>query len=212
MTTIEFPKRDGLEDAESPGAGVPQGVPQDTPATTLAELREQTKALAQELPGTLRRITLRAGGLSVDVEWEGAPPQVVAPQYAPPQYAPPQYAQPQYAGPYPLPAAPAAEATQAAAASATPAAPAAAEPPAPKGIPVTAPLVGTFYRSSSPGVEPFVKVGDVVEPGQTLAIIEAMKLLNNIAAEHRAKVVAIHVDNGDVVEFAQPLMDLEPVD
>ncbi len=202
MTTIEFPKRDGLEDAESPGAGVPQGVPQDTPATTLAELREQTKALAQELPGTLRRITLRAGGLSVDVEWEGVPAQVVAPQYAPPQYA----------APYPLHAAPPPAESAPPGAAPAGAAPAAAEPPAPKGVPVTAPLVGTFYRSSSPGVEPFVKVGDVVEPGQTLAIIEAMKLLNNIAAEHRAKVVAIHVDNGDVVEFAQPLMDLEPVD
>jgi len=77
---------------------------------------------------------------------------------------------------------------------------------------VTSPFVGTFYRSPSPGAEPFVKIGDVVEPGQTLAVIEAMKLLNNITAEVRAKVLAVHVDNGDVVEFAQPLLDLEPVD
>jgi acetyl-CoA carboxylase biotin carboxyl carrier protein len=197
VTTIEFPKRDDLGAAESPDAGAPQG----TPAITLTELREQTRALAEELPGTLRRITLRAGGLRVDVEWEGAPAQVVAgPQY-PPQYPPP------YATQY---APPPAETAPVAAGPA--AAQAAAEPPAPQGIPVTAPLVGTFYRSSSPSAEPFVKVGDVVEPGQTLAIIEAMKLLNNIAAEHRAKVVAIHVDNGDVVEFAQPLMDLEPID
>jgi acetyl-CoA carboxylase biotin carboxyl carrier protein len=183
VTTLEFPKRDEHADGVSDPADI-----------TLAELREQTRQLAEELPGTLRRITLRAGGLRVDVEWEGAPAQVVAaPHYAPPQYAPLH-----------------AVAPEAAPAAAVPAeAPA---PPAAAGIPVTAPLVGTFYRSSSPSSEPFVKVGDVVEPGQTLAIIEAMKLLNNIAAEHRARVVAIHVDNGDVVEYAQPLMDLEPVD
>lgn len=185
MTTIEFPRRD--EEPEEAGTPI-----------TLAELREQTRELAGELPGTLRRITLRAGALSVDVEWEGAP------QYAPAPYPPPQYA------PYPAVPPPAAEAAPAA-----PAQPA-AETPAPQAkantIAVTAPLVGTFYRSPSPTAEPFVKIGDVVEPGQPLAIIEAMKLLNNITSEHRAKVAAIHVDNGDIVEFGQLLLDLEPVD
>jgi acetyl-CoA carboxylase biotin carboxyl carrier protein len=198
VTTITFPKRDDPDGAAEPGAGVGDGA-----AITLAELREQTRALAEELPGTLRRITLRAGGLRVDVEWEGAP----ATYYAPAPYPAPGYPPAGYAGP--VPGAPeaggAAEPT--APAAATEAGPAAANT-----IPVTAPLVGTYYRASAPGAEPFVKIGDVVEPGQTLAIIEAMKLLNNISAEHRAKVVAIHVDNGDVVEYGQPLMDLEPVD
>jgi acetyl-CoA carboxylase biotin carboxyl carrier protein len=199
VTTIEFPLRDPAGDAGDGSRGAAE------PAITLAELREQTRALAGELPGTLRRITLRAGALCVDVEWEGAPAQLLAPHYA--SYgAPP--AAPVTAAP--VTAEPAA-AAPAAAAPAAAAGPAAAEP-ASRAVPVTAPLVGTFYRSPSPSAEPFVKIGDVVEPGQPLAIIEAMKLLNNITAEHRGKVVAIHVDNGDVVEFAQPLMDLEPVD
>jgi acetyl-CoA carboxylase biotin carboxyl carrier protein len=198
VTTIEFPKRD--DDFESSTDFADNSEAAAAPIT-LAELREQTRELAGELPGTLRRITLRAGGLSVDVEWEGAP--------APAQYAPVPYPPPAY---YPPAAGEAAQAPAPHAAAA--AAEAAAETPAGKAntIPVTAPLVGTFYRAPSPTGEPFVKIGDVVEPGQPLAIVEAMKLLNNITSEHKGKVVAIHVDNGDIVEYGQALLDLEPVD
>ncbi|MEU8701309.1 biotin/lipoyl-containing protein [Streptomyces sp. NPDC048680] len=161
-----------------------------TEPMSVEELRAQTRLLADELPGTLRRITLRAGGISVDVEWENAP------AYAPVAV--------------PVAAAPAAPAP-AAAAPVTPDAPAQDAPPAGL-VTVTAPLVGTFYQASSPGSEPFVKVGDIVESGAQLAIIEAMKLLNSITAEVRGRVHAVHPQDGEVVEYAQPLFDLVPVD
>lgn len=99
------------------------------------------------------------------------------------------------AAPAPAPAAPAA----------SPAAPAAAEEPAVTGTPVTSPMVGTFYRAPNPGAEPFVKVGDRVEVGQTLGIIEAMKLLNEIEAETAGVIKEICVENAQPVEFGQPL-------
>ena len=94
--------------------------------------------------------------------------------------------------------------------TAVPAAPEAAAPaPAPEpgseGKTVTSPMVGTFYRAPNPGAEPFVKVGDHVEVGQTLCIIEAMKLLNEIEAEYSGTVKEICVDNAQPVEFGQPL-------
>lgn len=99
------------------------------------------------------------------------------------------------AAPAPAPAAPAA----------APAAPAAAEEPAVTGTPITSPMVGTFYRAPNPGAEPFVKVGDRVEVGQTLGIIEAMKLLNEIEAETAGVIKEICVENAQPVEFGQPL-------
>jgi acetyl-CoA carboxylase biotin carboxyl carrier protein len=78
-------------------------------------------------------------------------------------------------------------------------------------IPVLAPLVGTFYRSAQPGQKPFADVGDVVEMGQTVCIVEAMKLMNEVAAGEGGKVAEIVVENGEPVEFEQVLMYLEPV-
>ena len=92
--------------------------------------------------------------------------------------------------------------------TAVPAAPEAAAPapePVSEGKTVTSPMVGTFYRAPNPGAEPFVKVGDHVEVGQTLCIIEAMKLLNEIEAEYSGTVKEICVDNAQPVEFGQPL-------
>jgi acetyl-CoA carboxylase biotin carboxyl carrier protein len=77
-------------------------------------------------------------------------------------------------------------------------------------IPVLAPLVGTFYRSAQPGAKPFVEVGDVVDVGQTVCIVEAMKLMNEVAAGEGGKVAEIVVENGDPVEFEQVLLYLEP--
>ena len=74
---------------------------------------------------------------------------------------------------------------------------------------VRAPMVGTFYRAPAPDAPPFVEVGQVVQPGQTLCIIEAMKLMNEIEAEVRGRVSAILVENGQPVEYGQPLMTLE---
>jgi acetyl-CoA carboxylase biotin carboxyl carrier protein len=79
-------------------------------------------------------------------------------------------------------------------------------------VPVLAPLVGTFYRASQPGAKPFVEVGDVVELGQTVCIVEAMKLMNEIGAGEAGKVAEICVEVGEPVEFEQVLMYLEPAD
>ncbi|AKV01457.1 Biotin carboxyl carrier protein of acetyl-CoA carboxylase [Labilithrix luteola] len=88
------------------------------------------------------------------------------------------------------------------------AAPAAAETPSDV-IDVTSPFVGTFYRSPSPDAPSFVEVGSVVRPGQTLCIIEAMKLMNEIEAELSGTVVEIYAQNGKPVEFGQKLFRMK---
>ncbi len=75
----------------------------------------------------------------------------------------------------------------------------------PEGHAVKAPMVGTFYRSASPGAEPFVEIGQTVKEGDTLCIIEAMKLLNEIEADASGTIKAILVENGQPVEFGEPL-------
>jgi acetyl-CoA carboxylase biotin carboxyl carrier protein len=75
----------------------------------------------------------------------------------------------------------------------------------PEGHVVKSPMVGTFYRSPSPGADAFVQVGQTVKQGETLCIIEAMKLLNEIEADASGVVKAILVDNGEPVEFGEPL-------
>ena len=91
-------------------------------------------------------------------------------------------------------------------------APGAAEPAAPAAsgaLVVKAPMVGTFYRAPSPQSPPFVVAGDTVEEGQTLCLIEAMKLMNEIKAEKAGRIVKILVENGQGVEFDQPLFEFE---
>ncbi|WP_250526255.1 acetyl-CoA carboxylase biotin carboxyl carrier protein [Caballeronia sp. GAWG2-1] len=116
-----------------------------------------------------------------------------APVYmqAPQQYAPQ------------MQAAPAPFAGSAGEGSAAPAASPAAV--APQGHIVTSPMVGSFYRAPSPGADPFVQVGDTVKEGQTICIIEAMKLLNEIEADKSGVVKEILVENGQAVEYGQPL-------
>jgi acetyl-CoA carboxylase biotin carboxyl carrier protein len=82
-------------------------------------------------------------------------------------------------------------------------------PEAPKGTLVKSPMVGTFYRSSRPGAGPFVDVGQAVSAGNTLCIIEAMKLLNEIESEVAGIVKEILVETGQPVEFGQPLFLIE---
>ncbi|HEY0635103.1 MAG TPA: acetyl-CoA carboxylase biotin carboxyl carrier protein [Gammaproteobacteria bacterium] len=101
-------------------------------------------------------------------------------------------------------AAPAAPAPAAAPAAAAPAAPA-----QPSGHAVTSPIVGTFYRSSSPTAKAFVEVGTAVKEGDTLCIIEAMKIMNQIEADKAGTIKAILVENGQPVEFGQPLFIIE---
>jgi acetyl-CoA carboxylase biotin carboxyl carrier protein len=92
-------------------------------------------------------------------------------------------------------------------AAAVPAAPAQpAAPAAPEGNVVKSPMVGTFYRSATPGGKPFVQVGDTVEKGQTVCIIEAMKLMNEIESDQAGVVKAILIENGQPVEFGEPLL------
>jgi acetyl-CoA carboxylase biotin carboxyl carrier protein len=83
--------------------------------------------------------------------------------------------------------------------------------PAPpdEGHAVKSPMVGTFYRSASPGAAPFVEIGDTVAQGDTLCIIEAMKLMNEIEADASGAIRSILVENGQPVEFGQPLFVIE---
>jgi acetyl-CoA carboxylase biotin carboxyl carrier protein len=90
------------------------------------------------------------------------------------------------------------------------AAPVAAEAPAaPAGHAVKSPMVGTFYRSSSPGAAPFVQIGSVVKEGDTLCIIEAMKILNEIESDKSGTVTQILCENGQATEYGQPLFIVE---
>jgi acetyl-CoA carboxylase biotin carboxyl carrier protein len=82
-------------------------------------------------------------------------------------------------------------------------------PTEPEGHLVKSPMVGTFYRSGSPGAKPFVEVGDTVQVGDPLCIIEAMKLMNEIESDHSGVVKQILAENGQPVEFGQPLVVIE---
>lgn len=99
----------------------------------------------------------------------------------------------------------AAPVVHAAPAAAAPAAAAASEPAMPEGHVVKSPMVGTFYRASSPDAKAFAEVGDSVKQGQTLCIVEAMKLLNEIESDASGVIKAILVENGQPVEFGEPL-------
>jgi acetyl-CoA carboxylase biotin carboxyl carrier protein len=89
--------------------------------------------------------------------------------------------------------------------------PAEVEPELPPGITVTAPIVGTFYRSSAPKEPPYVQEGDEVKPGDVLGLIEAMKIMNEIECEIHGRVVQFLVENAQPVEYGQPLMIIEPL-
>jgi oxaloacetate decarboxylase alpha subunit len=77
-------------------------------------------------------------------------------------------------------------------------------------VAITSPMVGTFYRAPAPDADPYVEIGDTVDVGQTVCIIEAMKLMNTIEAERRGRVVEILVENAQPVEFGQKLYLIEP--
>jgi acetyl-CoA carboxylase biotin carboxyl carrier protein len=118
----------------------------------------------------------------------GAPMVIAAPSAMPMGYAPPA------AAPGPAPGAEA---------------PPAAAPPEAKGHQLKSPMVGTFYRAPSPGAPSFVEIGQSVTKGQTLCIIEAMKLLNEIESDASGTIKAILVENGQPVEYGQPLFVIE---
>jgi acetyl-CoA carboxylase biotin carboxyl carrier protein len=118
---------------------------------------------------------------------KGGGPAVLQPAQAPSQLVAPQAA----AAPGPLTAAPA---------------PVAA---APAGHTVKSPMVGTFYRSASPGAKPFVEIGAQVKEGETVCIIEAMKILNEIESDKTGTITQILCENGQAVEYGQPLFIVE---
>jgi acetyl-CoA carboxylase biotin carboxyl carrier protein len=117
----------------------------------------------------------------------------------------PSYPQFIHAGALPMAAAPQLDAPTKAAA------PAAESPakPKPNEHVITAPMVGTFYASPSPGAKAFIEIGDEIKVGQVLCIIEAMKMMNQIEADRAGKVTSIMARNGDPVEFGQPLFVVE---
>jgi len=84
-----------------------------------------------------------------------------------------------------------------------------AEAAVPAGHTVKSPMVGTFYRSSAPGAKPFVEIGDSIKEGDTICIIEAMKILNEIEADKSGTVTQILCENGQAVEYGQPLFIIE---
>ncbi|WP_433319745.1 acetyl-CoA carboxylase biotin carboxyl carrier protein [Micromonospora sp. CA-269861] len=149
----------------------------------LAGLRRQAQHLIAELAGPVRRIRLRSGPAVLEVEWH--PEDVTRPDVPAVPVVPAQT---------PPPGAP----------------PAVIRPPVPGRPAVRAPIVGTFYRAPEPGARPFVAVGDLVRPGQPVAIVEAMKLMNEVTADRAGRVAAILVEDGQPVEYDQPLVELDP--
>ncbi|WP_018219504.1 acetyl-CoA carboxylase biotin carboxyl carrier protein [Salinispora pacifica] len=179
------PRSGGALDAT---AAAVSNVPADV---ALTDLRRQARELLAELAGPIRRIRLGNGDAILEVEWHAVgdigqpPPQ---PVLAAPPVVPPQ----------PLLAAPP------------------VVPPQPAAVPVArhtvrSPIVGTFYRAPEPGAAPFVAVGDRVHPGQVVGIVEAMKLMNEVTADRAGRIAEVLVDDGQPVEYDQPLLAVDPV-
>jgi acetyl-CoA carboxylase biotin carboxyl carrier protein len=156
----------------------------------LIQLRQQVRQLVAEVAGPLRRVRMRSGDTVLEIEWHGTPSTAQTPADEP--SLPPattDVAVPAGAGPVPL-----AATTQAADHT--------------ERSTIVSPIVGVFYRAAESDAAPFVEVGDVVEPGQVIGIVEAMKLMNRITAEQAGKVAEVLVGNGEPVEFEQPLIAL----
>jgi acetyl-CoA carboxylase biotin carboxyl carrier protein len=158
---------------------------QDPTSETLAELREHTRKLATDLAGPLRRVRVRSGDTTIEVEWQTLVP-----------------AAPPLAG-YPQPTVSVWDGTAADGQSVT----GVVEQPDEHAM-VGSPMVGTFYRANSPSEPPFVEVGDFVQEGQTVGVVEAMKLFNPITAECAGIVTEVLVGDAEPVEFGQALIRL----
>lgn len=131
----------------------------------------------------------------IEVEEDGRRMRLQKPQPIQPVFQPYPYMGPplEQSGPVAVPEAPA------------------AEPEPEDALPtIDSPMVGTFYAAPAPGEEPFIKVGDAVEEGQTVCIVEAMKLMNEVGAKSGCKIAKVLVENGEPVEFGQPLFAFEP--
>jgi acetyl-CoA carboxylase biotin carboxyl carrier protein len=148
--------------------------------TNVQMVLKETKDLIKLLEGTsMKRVTVRAAGLEIELERQEVASVVT------------------YAAPAPA-AAPAAAGGAPPAAASTPGR-----------MPVVAPLVGVFYRASSPGSKPFVEVGDTVERGQVVGIVEAMKMMNEVQSDYRGTVGEFVVKNGETVQYEQTLLYID---
>ncbi|GII63039.1 hypothetical protein Skr01_31240 [Sphaerisporangium krabiense] len=156
---------------------------------TLADLRHEVRQLISDVGRPIRRVSLKAGTAVIEVEWESSADGAAAEASRPAPAAPPRDQQ-----------------------AAAPAPPPPAAEQAPDRHRIVAPLVGTFYGAPSPGAEPFVGVGDVVQAGKQVAIVEAMKLMNAVTADRSGTVVSIEVSDGEFVEYGQTLIVIEPAD
>ncbi|MBJ6142434.1 acetyl-CoA carboxylase biotin carboxyl carrier protein [Hymenobacter sp. BT559] len=144
----------------------------------------------------LNKVNIETEEFKISVQREPSTKQVVSMSAAP------------VAAPAPAPAATPA-AVAAAQPTATPTSAAAPAAPAATHTPLKSPMIGTFYRSSGPDAPAFVQVGDMVEKGQVICIIEAMKLFNEIEAEQSGRIVKVLVENATPVEYDQPLFLIE---
>jgi acetyl-CoA carboxylase biotin carboxyl carrier protein len=186
-------------------------------------MSRQPRAAGSSAGGGMSRIDLKvlkrmlqfmedAGLAELDIEMEGLKVRLRKPGAGAPSPVAVAPVTPAASGGVPLAAVPAA-------AVPPPPPPASAAPPAtPAVVPagpehtIRSPMVGTFYRAPSPTAPPFVNVGDTVKEGQTLCLIEAMKLMNEIKAERPGRILRILVENGQPVEFDQPLFEFEPAE
>lgn len=159
----------------------PSGAPLPEVGAVLEAVCRSVTELARSTPKPPRRIRMQDGQTRVEIEWPD-PLRAADPSGAP------------------------ADAALFADESGGPAADP-ADPPAY----VRAPMVGTFYHASSPDSPPFVQVGDVIQQGQQVGVLEAMKIMNNVTAELGGRVVEVFVGNAQRVEFDEPLLALEPV-
>ena len=155
------------------------------------DIRKVKKLIELLEESNIGEIEIKEGEESVRISRHGNPPA------APVAYAAPAPAAPA-AAPAPAPAPVEAPAAESAAPAAAPVADNA----------VLSPMVGTFYRSPSPEAPSFVEVGQTVRVGDVLCIVEAMKMMNQIEADQAGTVTAIHVENGEAVEFDQPLISI----
>lgn len=150
------------------------------------KLVRQATDLAREAPQPLRRVKVQTDGAAVEMEWP-EPAVAASPDGSVVTRV---------------------DLADAGGAAAVPVTPVAAD--ADERHRVSAPLVGTFYQAPEPGAPPFVRVGDVVEPGQQVGIIEAMKLMNPIESDRRGRVAEVLVDDGTPVQFDDALIVLDP--
>lgn len=163
---------------------------------------KEIKELVKMLDGTdVSEFTYESEGNRIVIK-KGFTPQHIMPQISPALTLPVSGA-PMFAAPVQV-AAPASSQAPAAVESKN-------EGLAPNQILITAPMVGTFYRAPGPDADPYVQVGQAIEVGQVVCIIEAMKLMNEIESEHRGRIVEVIAENAQPVEYGQPLFVLEKV-